>query len=83
MSETEQMLFETVQILESMNLMELLPFEVMVWYDARKLESELADNEDMRVMERRIDHFTNADATLQQGQRSVPEPVRPDMPVVS
>jgi hypothetical protein len=36
----EQMLIETIGILESCNLTELLPVNVLGWYDQRKIEAE-------------------------------------------
>jgi hypothetical protein len=42
-----QLLLETVQTLESINLMELLPVDVISWYDARKLRAELEEKNRM------------------------------------
>ncbi len=57
----EQMLIETVTILEANNLRELLPIEVIAWWDARKAkeleESENDKAEAFKFLEKRVEHW--------------------------
>lgn len=45
------MLFETVHILESINLLELLPVEVTSWYDQQKINQEQEERAAQRTTE--------------------------------
>ncbi len=49
----EQMLFETIHILEGMNLIELLPVDTLAWYGQRKIQEE-ADEERARTASDRL-----------------------------
>lgn len=41
LSEEGTLLIETIQIIESVNLTELLPLNALAWYEQRKLEGEV------------------------------------------
>ena len=49
----ERMLIETLCVIESVNLMELLPIEVATWYQSKRLEEEAAGE----LNECRINHL--------------------------
>jgi hypothetical protein len=57
----ERMLIETVTMMESSNLMELLPVEVEAWWGQRKLEEEQELESDrseaMKFVEQRLKHW--------------------------
>ncbi len=43
-NEEGMLLIETIQVLESLNLTELLPVTVIGWYETRKQEGEIETN---------------------------------------
>lgn len=56
-----QLLYETVQVLEAHNFMELLPSDALAWYENRKSSEidaeEQGKTEALRFLQRKVEHW--------------------------